>query len=140
MATFNVTIIYNGPATEVDREGDSIFRFFVPQNSYVDTAVYTEGYANEEQVGDKGTYGKSIYATNVDGFGEFKGLAPMKSTTVKFAMFERAVLAAIDAEKAGEENTGVTFEIEGYEEKLYWEQMGDNMKDMGFATTIADGQ
>lgn len=131
MAT-TVKIIYTGPAVELDRQGQNIFKMFTPDNSYVDGKAYVEGYTNPGEVGDGKSYGKSIYATNVDGWGSLPGLLPMASTTVKFAEFERAVLAAYEAKKAGTANTGITFDVDGYEDELYWNQMAANMWQTGF--------
>lgn len=139
MAAIEVKIIYNGLVVEDIREGMQIARYFEPTNSYVDSPVYTDGYPNADQVGDKETYGKSIYATNVEGWGELKGLFPMKSTTTKFAQYERAILAAVAAKEKGEENTGITFEIDGYEDDIYWNQMGANMADR-FYTKVGDNE
>lgn len=139
MASITVKIIYNGPVVDDVRNGAQIARYFAPQNSYVDTPVFTEGYANSDAVGDKGTYGKSIYATNVEGWGELLGLLPMASTTVKFAQYERARLAAAAAAEAGTENTGITFTIDGYEDEIYWNQMGANMAGY-FYTKVGDNE
>ena len=130
MAT-TVKIIYTGPAVDVVREGASISRIFTPDNSYVDTAVFTDGYANEDAVGDKGTYGKSIYATNVPGWGTLKGLAPMASTTTKFAQFQRAVLAGSE---------GLTFSVDGYQEDIYWNQIAANMWQEGYYIEVGDNK
>ena len=138
MATTQVTIIYTGPVVDVERQGASICRYFVPDNSYIDTPVFTDGYANAGEVGDKGTYGKSIYATNVDGFGALPGLLPMASTTTKFAQFERAVIAAFEAKRKGETNEGINFEVEGYEEVIYWTQICRQMVDLGFYSQVGD--
>jgi len=137
MASVSVTIIYTGTIVDDVREGAQIPRYFAPQNSYVDTPVFTDGYENADAVGDKGTYGKSIYATNVDGWGKLAGLLPMASTTTKFAQYERAVLAAAEAAAAGEENEGITFDIEGYEDEIYWNQIAANMADY-FYTKVGD--
>ena len=136
MAT--VTIIYNGPIVDEIRKGASIPRYFAPADSYVDLPVMTEGFANADQLGDKGSYGKSIYATNVDGQGFLPGLIPMYSNTQKYAMFEKAVFAAKAAKDAGTANTGVSFEITGYEEELYWEQQGRALADEGFVVTLGE--
>lgn len=138
MAAIEVTIIYGGPVQEIDRKGMEIARIFVPANSYVDSPVFTEGFTNDKAAGDKATYGKSIYATNVVGWGELFGLLPMASTTTKFAQYERAVMAAFDAKQKGEANKGITFNIEGYEEDIYWNQIGANMVDLGFYTKVGD--
>lgn len=137
MAT-NVTIVYNGPIVDEGiRQGANIPRLFVPDNSYIDLPVYTEGFDNSTlQLGDKESYGKSIYATNVDGQGFLPGLLPMKSNTTKFAQFERAIIAAKAAADAGTTNEGITFTIEGYEDEIYWSQIGNDMKDQGFEVTI----
>lgn len=139
MAT-SVTIVYTGPIVDEIRKGANIASVFEPANSYIDTPVFTEGFDNSElQLGDKESYGKSIYATNVWGIGFLPGLLPMNSTTVKFAEFERAIYAAKAAEDAGTENTGVTFEIQGYEEELYWEQIARGMEGLGFTVTVSSG-
>lgn len=139
MAT-TVKIIYTGPAVELDRQGQNIFKMFTPDNSYVDGKAYVEGYTNPGEVGDGKSYGKSIYATNVDGWGSLPGLLPMASTTVKFAEFERAVLAAYEAKKAGTENTGITFDVDGYEDELYWNQMAANIYQQGFFIQVGDNE
>lgn len=134
-----IKLKYVGPVADIDRDGLEIARVFIPDNSYIDTPVFTEGYPNEEGVGDGETYGKSIYATNVDGLGAGPGLLPMAHTTTKFAMFEQAVMAAAEAEEKEEENKGVEFEIEDdYTEQLYWEQMCRNMATRGFYCEVGD--
>lgn len=138
MATVQVQIVYTGPVVDEIRKGMEIARYFSPDNSYVDSPVFTDGYANPDAVGDGNTYGKSIYATNVEGWGELAGILPMASFTGKFAQFERAVLAAKAALDAGEENEGITFEIEGYEEEIYWNQMAANMVEAGFYSKVGD--
>ena len=138
MAT-TVTIVYNGPIVDTIRPGTSIPRYFDPANSYVDLPVMTEGFDNSvAQLGDKASYGKSIYATNVKGNGALWGLLPIFSGTQKYAMFEQAIFAAKAAEDAGTSNDGVTFDITsgGYEEQLYWEQQGKALEDQGFVVTV----
>lgn len=140
MAT-SVTIKFVGPASgDIVRKGMSIPRYFAPQNSYVDSPVYMEGFdpTADGNYAEGEAYGKSIYATNVDGWGNFPGLAPMASTTTKFAQFERAVLVAIEAKKNDEENKGITFEVEGYEEEIYWTQIGRQMAPEGFYIKVGD--
>jgi hypothetical protein len=137
MAT-TVKIIYTGPIVDISRKGTAIMRIFTPDNSYVDTPVFTDGYENADAVGDKGTYGKSIYATNVPGWGKLAGLLPMASTTTKFAQFERAVIAKFDAEQSGGENTGITFSIDDYQEEIYWNQIAANMWQESFYIEVGD--
>lgn len=137
MAT-NVTIIYYGPIVDEIRKGASIPRYFAPVNSYVDLPVMTEGFDNVDDLGDGESYGKSIYATNVDGQGFLPGLIPMYGNTTKFAQFQMAIFAAKEAEEKGAENTGVTFSIDGYEEEIYWCQQGRALADEGFYTKVGD--
>ena len=136
-----VKIKYVGPVADIERKGLEIARTFTPNNSYVDTPVFTEGYPNDDSsIGDGEAYGKSIYATNVCGVGGGPGLLPMNSTTVKFAYFEQAIMVAAEAKEKEEENTGVEFELaEGdYEDVLYWEQMCRNMAVRGFYCEVGD--
>ena len=135
---FNVTIVYNGPIVDnTVRVGTNIPRVFEPTNSYVDLPVMTEGYDNSTaQLGDKASYGKSIYATNVDGQGFLPGLIPMNSAASKYAWFEQAIFAAKEAEKAGTANNGVTFAIETSDEQIYWLQQARALKDQGFTVTV----
>ena len=138
MATVNVKIIYTGVVVDEVRDGEQIARYFAPNNSYVDTQVFTDGYANADAVGDGKSYGKSIYATNVDGWGTLPGLKPEASFNGKFAEFGMAIDAAIAAKAAGTENTGITFTIDGYEDELYWNKMAQNMIDQGFYIEVGD--
>lgn len=140
MANIEVKIIYTGALVDEIRQGMQIARYFSPDNSYIDSPVFTDGYANEDAVGDKGTYGKSIYATNVAGNGELPGLIPMASANGKFAQYERAIFAAKAAAEKGEENTGITFEIETYEDEIYWNQIAPNMVEQGFYTKVGDNE
>lgn len=138
MAAIAIKIIYNGPLADTDRVGSSIFRMFEPTGSYIDSDVYTNGYANEDGVGDGEAYGKSIYATNVEGWGELFGLLPMASSSVKIAQFERAIYVAFEAQESGAENEGVEFEVEGYEEELFWNQMAPHFVGQGFYIKVGD--
>lgn len=140
MAAVNVKIIYTGAIVDDIRVGAEIARYFVPNNSYVDTPVFEQGYANEGAVGDKNSYGKSIYATNVDGWGSLYGLLPSASATNKFVQFERAAMAAAAAKEAGTANEGISFEIEGYEEEIYWNQMAANIWQTGFYIEVGDNK
>lgn len=136
MAT--VKIVYTGLVVDEIRPGMNIPRVFLPTSSYIDTPVFTQGYENKDGVGDGQSYGKSIYATNVDGWGKLFGLLPMASATGKFAQFERAIMKAFKAEKEGTDNEGVTFEVEGYEDELYWNQIAANMVELGFYIEVGD--
>lgn len=135
-----IKIIYGGPIVDEIRKGMNIPRIFEPTNSYVDSPVYTEGYdpTAEGAYASAEAYGKSIYATNVDGWGWLPGLLPMASTTVKFAQYERAAMAAAEAKAKGEKNEGITFEVDGYMEDIYWNQIAPHMVALGFYTKVGD--
>lgn len=137
MAT-NVQIIYTGPVVDADRVGQSIYRMFEPTGSYVDSNVFENGYTNPGSVGDGNSYGKSVYATNVDGWGSLPGLLPMASSVVRFAEFEQAIFAAKAAQDAGTTNEGITFAVDGYQEELYWNQMAPNFVPQGFYIKVGD--
>lgn len=128
----NVTIIYTG-ISNVDSVANaarktagveplSIYPLFQPEGAYVDATAYA------------GT----VYDTNVEGWGELGGLEPMGSATVKFAEYARAYRAYEEATAAGTSNTGITFQIDTYEDELYWIQIGRNMVDQGYSTTLTD--
>ena len=141
MAT-SILIKYVGQTVELERRGMEIARYFAPQNSYVDSPIYThgsEGLIDEATgIADEDQYGRSIYATNVDGWGTLPGLLPMAHTTTKFAQFERAVIAAFVAKQNEEENKGITFDVEDYEDVIYWSQICKAMADDGFYCKVGD--
>jgi len=123
MATYTVTIVYNGPVVaDVVRPGMNIARTFIQAQSYVDTAALD------------GT----IYDTNVDGWGSLEGLDPFGDGTYKFAWFGQAIDTAAAAEKSGETNEGVSFEVAGADEKLYWDVMTKAMASQGFVVTVTE--
>lgn len=121
MAT--ITITYTRDESESKRVADSIFAKYDGHNSYIDSDVYEEGTAN---------YGKSIYATNVSGWGKLWGLLPLASTPIKLAYMEEAIQAAIEAEKAGQEVPSIVVEVESSSDLLWWKQMIPNLEDQGF--------
>lgn len=136
-----VTIIYNGPAQDIEREGQSICPLFVPAGSYVDSKVYKEGLSAEATVDEQAvdvSYGKSIYATNVEGWGSLPGLLPIASAPIKFAYFERAIAVAKAAKESGSANNGVVVAINNADEELYWNQMAPHFIGSGFTVTIAE--
>lgn len=100
----NVTIKFVAPAEDAIRPGMSIPPYFAPENSYVDSNAFVNGVpasVDPEYAG----YGKSVYATNVAGWGYLPGLKPLANTTTRFAWFARAVdvaaAATITADAAG---------------------------------------
>ena len=118
MAT--VTITYTKPVAQV-RDGEPIVRFFGTEPSYVDSDPY-EG---------------SVYDTNVSGWGKLWGLLPLASSPIKLAYFEEAIMAAIEAEKAGQVVPSISVEVEGNNDLLWWKQMAPNLEEQGY--TVSEG-
>ena len=132
----DVTIKYVGLPVDPVRQGMQIPAIFTPTASYVDSPVYTHGYPTDETDPAEMEYGKSIYATNVEGWGKLFGLLPMASTPTKFAYFEMAIMQAIQAQEAGEEVPTITVPIEDEQDKLWWLQMAPNFVGQGFYITV----
>lgn len=138
MAT-TVKIIYTLSEPVEIRPVAGISRLYTPDGSYIDTPVYTNGLDTDATVDDVPVgYGKSIYATNVAGWGKLFGLVPDASFTGRFAEYQRAINAAIAAKAAGTTNTGISFSIDGYLEELYWNQIAPHMVSEGFYTKVGD--
>lgn len=126
----NVTITYSPIADESLRSADSIFAQFQAHNSYVESNVYENGTGN---------YGRSIYATNVCGWGKLLGLFPLASTPIKLAYMEQAIQEALAAEAAGQPVPSITVEIDSQEDLLWWKMITPNLEDQGFTFEIGAG-
>lgn len=124
------TIKYVGLPVEDVRQGMNIPAIFEPTGSYIDSNVYVNGHPDD--------YGKSIYATNVKGWGELYGLLPLASTPIKLAYFEMAVMESIKAQAAGEAIPTITVDIEDAQDKLWWLQMAPNFVGSGYYITVGD--
>lgn len=127
--SYTVTIKYTGIETDASRIVAPICRIFVPTSSYIDTPVYTQG--GPLGTGEAKEYPKSIYATNVDGWGNIDVVAPYASTSIPFpvpmAQFNLAVVGR---------NNEVTFEVADYKEAFYYMQVGAALADQGFSVTV----
>lgn len=139
MADTTIKIVYTGrPSDEIRVPVKEIAPIFYPDASYVDTDIFTQGFANKDQVGDKKTYDKSIYATNIYGQAFGPGILPIGSAPVPFAYFEKAIAIALKAEEDGTENTGVELTVSENKEVLYFEQMAKNLEEQGFYVKVGD--
>ena len=78
--TYTITIDYFGVEVDEARIAAPICRLFAPKSSYVDLPVMQEGHPlnAEMQDGDTKDFGKSVYATNVDGWGRLANLSPTR--------------------------------------------------------------
>lgn len=127
---YTVVIKYNGVVQDPEQLVSPICRLYKPDNSYIDTPAYTEGIPADAEDADKKA-GKSVYSTNVDGWGHIDVQEPFATTSVPFpvplAQFKLAVV--------GEDNQ-VEFEVEDYKEAFYYQQLGAQMADQGFEVTV----
>lgn len=135
---YTVTIEYRKPVSEaVMRAVAPICRIMVPTSSYIDTAVYTQG----GPVGAEDlAYGKSIYATNVNGWGEitlpFPYDADLFPYPVPLAQFSVAMVGEEILEDDVVVGHKVEFDVDDYKEAFYYIEVGSQLKDEGFTVTV----
>lgn len=133
MSKYRVTITYAGFVLDPEQIVAPICRIFEPNNSYIDTPVYTQGGPLGE--GAQKVYGKSIYATNVadKGYGDAVLPEPYASTSIPFpvslAQFKLAVV--------GKDNK-VVFEARDYRDAFFYAQVGEQMKSQGFNVKVQE--
>ena len=136
---YTIKIEYRGPQVAPDSIVSPICRIFEPNGSYIDSPAYVNGYAE----GGKQKYGKSVYATNVDGWGKIEAMEPYASTSIPFpvplAQFKVAMIG--DEIKEGKTVVGHKFEfsVEDYKEAIYYMQLGVALKSQGFTVTVTGG-
>lgn len=133
---YSIKITYKGEQTDVEQVAASICPIMLPNTSYADTPVFEEGYKVGDEAKDK-KYGKSVYATNVDGFGSIDVKEPFKTTSFPFpvplAQFKVAVIAD-DKDEHG--NPYVEFDVEDYKEAMYYKEAGIKLADQGFEVKV----
>lgn len=129
--SYTVTIEYTGIDSQVDKVCGQISRMYCPRNSYIDTPVYTQGYPVDAESDDDREYTKSVYATNVEGWGSTEVPEPYATTSIPFssplAQFKLAVVR---------EDNVVTFEVDDYKEAFYYQTVGAQLADQGFTVTV----
>lgn len=113
-----VIVKYYGPAVVDARVASPICPIMLPVNSYADAPVMVEGL--------EGKYGKSIYATNVHGFGRIEDAVAAPYIHLSFPGGMKAVNMAIVGEEVTED--GKTFrklemEVSDYKEVLYFKEL-----------------
>lgn len=125
---YTVTIEYRGIEKEPAKIVAPVCRIFRPDSSYIDSPAYVNGITDAD--GNE-VCGKSVYATNVDGWGKIDVLEPFATTAIPFpvplAQFKLAVVG---------ENNKVEFEVDDYKEAFYYMQVGEAIKDQGFDVTV----
>lgn len=133
---YTVKITYIAPEAESANTALPIASMFVPCGSYVDSAVMVDGGPIRDPE-DK-QYEKSIYATNVDGWGSYEVQEPFATTSiplsVPMAQFKLATVADQEDEKG---NKYVEFDVEDYKEAFYYKELGLQMADQGFIVEVA---
>ena len=142
--SYTIKITYKGVETEASKIVSPICRIYRPDSSYVDTQVYTQGgpiTADGQPVAAIGdvdpNYGKSIYATNVDGFGTVPSPEPFATTSVPFPVpLAQFKLAMVSAEKDDDGNPYVEFDVADYKEAFYYSQVGVALVDQRFEVTV----
>ena len=143
--SYTIKIMYKGVETEASKIVSPICRIYRPDSSYVDTPVYTQGgpITKDGQpvaaIGDVDpNYGKSIYATNVDGFGAVPCPEPFATTSVPFPVPMAQFKLAMVSDKVDEETGAPYVEIttDDYKEAFYYNQVGVALADQGFEVTV----
>lgn len=127
--SYNVKITYKGIATSIEQIVAPICRIFEPDGSYIDSAVYTNGHGDN--------YGKSVYATNVDGFGNIEVKEPYASTSIPFPVpLAQFKLAMLSTQEDGEHHPYIEFTVEDYKEAFYYEEVGAALASQGFVVAV----
>lgn len=135
---YTINVKYYGLEKPVARDAMPISPIFVPTNSYVDSKIYTEGHA---QATDPAVpaYGKSVYASNVEGWGKL-GFAADPEVGIPFP----SGLKNIHITKVGEEKEAegkkyyeIEFETESYKDYLYYLELAADLKDDGYVITAS---
>lgn len=128
--SYNVKITYIGIAQDVERIADEICRIFIPNGSYIDSAVYTQGHGDD--------YGKSVYATNVSGFGSTEVKEPYASTSIPFSVpLAQFKLAVISTTEDAEGHPYIEFVVDDYKEAFYYEEVGAAIAEQGFKVEVS---
>ena len=131
---YTVKITYMGVSAPEFEMSAPIADIFIPCGSYTRTPVFTEGYPVGEE---EKTYGKSVYATNVDGWGKLKVAEPFATTSFPFPVsLAQFKLAVVSDDQDEEGNPYVEFDVEDYKEAFYYKEAGVQLADQGFAVEV----
>ena len=131
---YTIKITYKGIEPTPERISSSICSIFVPTSSYIDSEVYMEG----GPVGDDPLlYGKSVYATNVRGFGSIPMVEPYATMSIPFPVPLAQFKLAVVADDVDEEGFPyVEFEVDDYKEAFYYKEVGNAIADQGFEVAV----
>ena len=151
---YRITVTYTKPVAPAVNAYDQIMAIFQPTNSYVDTAAYTGATGDtvwsDKVVGDTDITStrdagaastKSIYSTNVPGWGTIEVPEFFKDTHIPFPL-PLAQFIYDSIADAGIDGTGTTpsesvkFVVNSYEEAFFYAQLAKDMKDQGFTFVI----
>lgn len=135
-----VKITYTGIEKVVEKLASPICSTFAPTGSYIDSPVYTEGNPVGAEAADK-NYGKSIFATNVDGWGSIEVKEPFATTSIPFPVaLAQFKVAVVSDKKDDAGHPYVEFEVSDYKEAFYYKEIGASIADQGFIVEVADSQ
>lgn len=144
--SYTIKITYKGVETEATKIVSPICRIYRPDSSYVDTAVYTQGgpiTADGQKAASIGdvdpNYGKSIYATNVEGLGSSLSPEPFATTSVPFPVPLAQFKLAMVSDKTDENGYSyVEITTDDYKEAFYYSQVGISLADQGFVVDVEE--
>lgn len=145
---YRIRVTYTRPVAPAENAYLQIMSMFEPTGSYVDSAAYT-GAEGDTVWSDKvvgatditstraagATSAKSIYSTNVPGWGTIDPPEFFKDTHIPFplplAQFIYDSVKGTDGDTAGDDSY-LEFVVHTYEEAFYYAQLKKDMKDQGF--------
>lgn len=124
MATYKVKITFDPRkvAEQIPAPSANVCSVFEPNVSYIDSEDYED----------------TRYNSNVKGFGDIEQVEPYASTSVPMSTPLAQFKLATQAQKV-DDTTGVrelTFDVEDYKEAFYYLQLGEDMKEQGFAVEV----
>jgi len=154
---YTITIKYTKPEAPVENPFLQIMSIFYPNGSYVDSNGFAYQTTNtvwsDKMVGDStdntddvtsvrqsvAESDKSIYATNVPGWGKIEPHDFFKDTHIPFPVpFAQFIMDYVVGTDGADPATPgqVTFVVEDYKEAFQFAEFGRTMADQGFEITV----
>lgn len=132
---YNITVRFVGIPVENAIKDASIFNPFTPKGAWPDKVLDGDLVV---------PYNTNVYDDAT--LGTMAGLDPVDSLTTRFAVFDqayKAALAVLAADPTKDitdptDNPGITFAVNGYEDTIYYTQIGAKLD--GFVATAAQAQ
>lgn len=150
---YTVTIKYTKPVAPAVNPYLQIMSIFEPIGSYVDSDAYT-GATGDTVWSDKvvgaaditstraagATSAKSIYSTNVAGWGTIEVPEFFKDTHIPFPLplAQFIIDSVVGVDGASPATPGqITFDVADYTEAFFYAQLAKDIADQGFEITVA---